>query len=76
VNLLQDTTDYDMADRNFALNSIDAINDASPEIVAVVQKLYDEHNASAQGFARYSVYDVLMSEYLLKKWGRLGTERQ
>jgi len=35
VNLLQDTTDYDMADRNFALNSIDAINDARRRAEAV-----------------------------------------
>jgi N-sulfoglucosamine sulfohydrolase len=74
VNLLQDTTTYAMTDRNFALNSIDAINDQSPEIVSAVQKLYDEKGESAQGFARYSVYDFLMSEYLLKKWGRLSSD--
>ena len=71
VNLLQNTTDYTMTDRNFALNSIDAIGDDSPKMVAAVQQLYDEKSPSVQGFARYSVYDVLMSEYLLKKWGEL-----
>jgi arylsulfatase A-like enzyme len=76
VNLLQDTTGYAMADRNFALNSIDAINDQSPAIIAVVQQLYDEKSESVQGFARYSVYDFLMSEYLLKKWGKLSEENQ
>jgi N-sulfoglucosamine sulfohydrolase len=72
VNLLQNTADYAMTDRNFALNSIDAIDDESPEIVSAVQQLYDEKSASVTGFARYSVYDFLMSEYLLKKWGRLA----
>ena len=74
VSLLQDTTKYAMTDRNFALNSIDAINDESPEIVSVVQELFEEKSATVQGFARYSVYDVLMSEYLLKKWGRLSSD--
>ncbi len=69
VNLLQNTAGYTMTDRNFALNSIDAINDESPEIISVVQGLYDDKSASVVGFARYSVYDFLMSEYLLKKWG-------
>ncbi|UCG87721.1 MAG: sulfatase, partial [Gemmatimonadota bacterium] len=76
ANLLQNTTDYTMTDRNFALNSIDAINDKSPEIVAVVRRLYDERSGSVEGFARYSVYDFLMSEYLLKKWERLAKENQ
>ena len=71
VNLLQDSTTYAMTDRNFALNSLDAINDESPEIVTAVQRLYDEKKESVTGFARYSVYDFLMSEYLLKKWGVL-----
>jgi N-sulfoglucosamine sulfohydrolase len=72
VNLLQNTADYAMTDRNFALNSIDAIDDESPQIVSAVQQLYDEKSESVTGFARYSVYDFLMSEYLLKKWGRLA----
>ncbi len=76
IDLLQDTTNYTMTDRNFALNSIDAINDESPKIVSAVQRLYDERGASVQGFARYSVYDFLMSEYLLKEWGRLTKEDQ
>ncbi|MBN2481308.1 MAG: sulfatase-like hydrolase/transferase, partial [Bacteroidales bacterium] len=69
ANILQDTTNYKMPDRNFALNSIDAINDTSPELIDVVQKLYEEQSASLEGFARYSAYDILMSEYLLGKWG-------
>jgi N-sulfoglucosamine sulfohydrolase len=68
LNILQDTSNYDMTDRNFALNSIDAINVNSPEITAAVKELYSEQSAKATGFARYNFYDVLMSEYLLKKW--------
>lgn len=71
IRLLQDTVNYNMTDRNYALNSIDAINDASPEIISTVQKMYDRESASVQGFARYSAYDILMSEYLLSKWGIL-----
>jgi N-sulfoglucosamine sulfohydrolase len=68
-NILQDTTSYDMTDRNFALNSIDAINDDSPELIDCVKNLYNQQSQGITGFMRYNVYDVLMSEYLLKKWG-------
>jgi len=76
VNVLRHTTSFTMTDRNFALNSIDAIDDESPEIVSVVQDLYEEKSPHVQGFARYNVYDLLMSEYLLKKWGELDSENQ
>ena len=68
INILQDTLNYDMTDRNFALNSIDAINMTSEEVIAAVKTLYNEQGRKATGFARYNYYDVLMSEYLLKKW--------
>lgn len=51
LNILSDTTNYKMADRNFALNSIDAINDESPEIIAGVQKFYDRVTAAAEAAA-------------------------
>jgi len=70
INILQDTITYDMTDRNFALNSIDAIDARSPETEAAIIKLYKEQSSMVRGFeARYSAYDVLMSEYLMKKWG-------
>ncbi|OFY61002.1 MAG: sulfatase [Bacteroidetes bacterium RBG_19FT_COMBO_42_10] len=70
INILQDTITYKMTDRNFALNSIDAIGVNNPEIAAAVKKLFIEQSAKATGFAaRYSLYDVLMAEYLMKKWG-------
>ncbi|HUX55331.1 MAG TPA: sulfatase-like hydrolase/transferase [Bacteroidales bacterium] len=69
IKLLNDTISYNMTARNFALNSIDAINDESPEIIAAIQKLYKDQGGPVQGFAKYNIYDVLMAEYLLKKWG-------
>ena len=70
INILSDTVYYNMRDRNFALNSIDAIDIESPEMTTTVQKLYDEQSEGVSGFARYNFYDVLMSEYLLKKWSK------
>ncbi len=66
TRILQDTKNYDMNDRNFALNSIDAVNDNSPELKAAVQQLFKEKDPSAKGLASYS---ILMTEWLLKKWG-------
>lgn len=67
INILRDTVNFNMTDRNFALNSIDAINDNSSALVEAVQKLYNEQSEGVTGFVRYNFYDVLMSEYLLKK---------
>ncbi|MFH0843371.1 MAG: sulfatase [Bacteroidota bacterium] len=70
INILQDTITYDMTDRNFALNSIDAIDARAPVTEAAIIKLYKEQSSRVKGFeARYSTYDVLMSEYLMNKWG-------
>jgi hypothetical protein len=73
ISILEDTTSFDMTDRNFALNSIDALNDKVPEIVNAVTKLYNEKKSKLSGFERYNQYDALMSEWLLKKWGALKT---
>jgi len=69
TRILLDTVTYKMSDRNFALNSIEAIDAKNPEIITIIRKLYFD-NASGPGdfAARYSNYDVTMSEYLLKKW--------
>lgn len=61
---------YKMPDRNFALNSIDAINFKSPEIVDSVKKLKEEKGSQLQGMDRFNVFDVLMASTLLKKWGK------
>jgi hypothetical protein len=33
-----------------------------------VQKLIKDQGGPKQGFAKYNFYDMLMAEYLLKKW--------
>lgn len=71
THILQDTLSFDLTDRNFALNSMDAVHINNPEIIAVVQALFDRRKSAMQGFARYNEYDALMSEWLLKKWGIL-----
>lgn len=71
IRILTDTVTFAMPDRNFALNSIDAIDAQSPELINTVTDLYESKKDSVKGFARYSVYDFLMSETLLKKWGEL-----
>jgi N-sulfoglucosamine sulfohydrolase len=68
VNILQDTAVYDWHDRNFALNSIDAINDESPEIIAAVKKL-NQDSPSARSFSAEEDYSLRMIPYLLTKWG-------
>jgi hypothetical protein len=66
IRILLDTVTYDMNDRNFTLNSIDAVNDNSPELIVVVQQLIQEQGSSAKGLASYS---VITAKWLLKKWG-------
>lgn len=70
VRILTDVK-YGMADRNFALNSIDAINFKTPELMASIKKLYEENSKALEGMDRFNVFDVLMSKSLLKKWGLL-----
>jgi N-sulfoglucosamine sulfohydrolase len=74
TRILQDTVLFDMTDRNFALNSIDAINGKSPSLEAEVRILYDRKKPDMKGFARYNHYDGIMSEWLLKKWEVLTHE--
>jgi arylsulfatase A-like enzyme len=71
ISILQDTVAFDMTDHNFALNSVDGINDQDPALIRAVQKLYNDRQHKLKGFARYNEYDALMSEWLLKKWGIL-----
>jgi hypothetical protein len=59
---------YQMLDRNFALNSMDAIHVSDPQLIATVKQLFEEKKESISGFARFNEYDFLMSEYLLTKW--------
>jgi hypothetical protein len=68
IRILTDTVTFAMTDRNFALNSIDAINAQGPDLLKPIHDLYERQKDSAKGFAKYNVYDFLMSEYLLNKW--------
>jgi len=67
IRILTDPS-YGLSDRNFALNSIDAINFRTPGIEAAIKQCYDSQIDVLQGFAKYNAYDALMSEYLLKRW--------
>ena len=58
-----------MFDRNFTLNSLDAIDFRTPEIEAAVRKIYERNLEFMSGFQRYSRYDASMSDYMLRKWG-------
>jgi N-sulfoglucosamine sulfohydrolase len=60
---------YEMMDRNFALNSVDALHLSDPELIATVKVLYDREKEAVSGFARFNAFDFLMSEYLLQQWG-------
>lgn len=66
IRILQDTAAYDMNDQNFALNSIDAINDNNPELIAAVQQLFKELGSTPEGLASYP---YRTAEWLFKKWG-------
>jgi len=60
---------YDMMDRNFALNSIDGAHVSHPVLARVIEEFHEANKEGKEGFARYSAYDWLMSDALLKKWG-------
>jgi len=65
IRILQDTITYDNDDQNFALNSIDAINDHSPEIIAAIQQLLNEEDLTSKGQVS-NTYRTL--NWLIKKW--------
>jgi hypothetical protein len=71
VRILTDQK-YGLSDRNFALNSIDAISFRTPAIENAVKNCYESQIDTLKGFAKYNAYDVLMSEYLLKQWGLIS----
>jgi len=70
--ILTDTITFQMIDRNFALNSIDAINARSPELQNNILKLFEERKSILEGNERYNAFDALMSQTLLKKWGLMN----
>lgn len=70
IRILTDPS-YQMMDRNFALNSVDAIHLTDPALTETVKQLYEDQKEKASGWARFNTFDFLMSEYLLKQWGEL-----
>jgi hypothetical protein len=62
---------YDMMDRNFALNSIDAAQVFHPVLTQIIKDFHEANKEGKEGFARFNAYDWLMSDALLKKWNIL-----
>jgi len=67
IRILTDES-YDMMDRNFALNSIDGADVSDPGLTRIISDFYEANKEGKKGFGRYSAFDWLMSEALLKKW--------
>src|SRR5690606_5122670 len=57
VRIMTDPS-YELPDRNFALNSIDAIDFKTPEIEAAIKTCYEKNKEYMEGFARYNHYDA------------------
>ena len=60
--MLLDQDTLNEYNRTFVLNSIDAINESSPEIKAAVQEIMDEGSSG---------YDTRIAGYLLEKWNKM-----
>lgn len=63
IRILQDTVTYDTNDRNFALNSIDAVNENSPELKAIIKKFIKDQPLDKSP----ENYSFRIAEWLLKK---------
>jgi N-sulfoglucosamine sulfohydrolase len=70
IRILSDPS-YQMMDRNFALNSVDAIHLTDQALTDAVKQLYEDLKDKVSGFARFNAFDFLMAENLLKQWGEL-----
>jgi hypothetical protein len=70
IRILTDPS-YGMMDRNFALNSVDAIHLTDPALTDTVKQFYEDQKEEVSGWARFNTFDVLMAENLLKQWGQL-----
>ncbi|WP_346860897.1 sulfatase [uncultured Draconibacterium sp.] len=58
-------------ERNFVLNSTDAINFKTPEIEKWIKQYYESKKEETKGFAVFATYDFSMCKTLLEKWGIL-----
>jgi len=66
VRILKGKDTYDENERSFALNSIDAVNENSPELEDIVKQLIKEQDDSDKSLENYG---VRAAEGLLVKWG-------
>lgn len=57
-----------MHERNWILNSIDAVDFRSTQLEKWIKNFYDTNIGSAKGFAIYAKYDVSMCKTILEKW--------
>ena len=57
-----------MHERNWVLNSIDAVDFRSTQLEKWIKNFYDTNIESAKGFAIYAKYDVSMCKTILEKW--------
>ena len=70
IRILTDPS-YDMMDRNFALNSIDGAHIVNASLTNVIKEFHEANKEGKEGFARFNAFDWLMSDSLLKKWGKI-----
>ena len=57
-----------MHERNWVLNSIDAVDFRTTQLEKWIKNFYDTNIGSAKGFAIYAKYDVSMCKTILEKW--------
>ena len=57
-----------MHERNWVLNSVDAIDFRSTQLEKWIKNFYDTNIGSAKGFSIYAKYDVSMCKTILEKW--------
>ena len=57
-----------MHERNWVLNSIDAVDFRSTQLEKWIKNFYDTNIGLAKGFAIYAKYDVSMCKTILEKW--------
>ncbi len=74
LHIMNDRDSYNAVDRNFALNSVDAVDARSPELEKVVSEIYETDKEVLKTNQRAEAFDVLMSETLLKKWGLITAD--
>ena len=74
INILNDRETYDYSDRNWALNSIDIIDEwdhdniATPELIQALKDLIKYRNKNPMS-SNVAGYEMRTAPYILKSWG-------